>query len=147
MSHKNRPEPHGVAGRPRRKVSLDTLEVLEKRQLLAPVVALLTPVATFVPAAVPTNTNLGTVTVALTGSLTASAAPLTSVAQLTSANSFGGDIVRIEAGPGGDCGKGVYAISRGAGENADPTSRGAEGSPAAGVFGSLGHRVTDAGLK
>ena len=123
MSHKNRPESHGIADRPRRKVSLDNIELLEKRQLLAPVVALTTPVATFVPATVPTNTNLGTVTIALAGSLTASAAPLTSVAQLTSANSFGGDIVRIEAGPGGDFGKGVYAISRGAGENADPLSR------------------------
>ena len=125
MSHSNRPEPRGVAIRPRRQVRLENIENLEGRQLLAPVVAVNTPVATFVPAAVPTNTNLGTVTISQTGSLTASAAPLTSVAQLTSANSFGGDIVRIEAGPGGDFGKGVYAISRGAGENADPTSRAA----------------------
>ena len=123
MSHTNRPEPRGIAGRPRRKVRLENLESLEGRQLLTPVVAVNAPVATFVPSATPTNANLGTVTIALTGSITASAAPLTSVAQLTSANSFGGDIVRIEAGPGGDFGKGVYAISRGAGENADPTSR------------------------
>ena len=32
-------------------------------------------------------------------------------------------MVRIEAGPGGDFGKGVYAISRGAGDNADPSFR------------------------
>ena len=123
MSHTNRPEPRGIADRPRRKVRLENLESLESRQLLAPIVALNTPVATFVPAATPTNADLGTVTIALTGSITASAAPLTSVAELTSANSFGGDIVSIAAGPGGDFGKGVYAISRGAGENADPTSR------------------------
>src|SRR4051812_14007641 len=123
MSQTNRPEPRGIAGRPRRQVRLESVQGLEGRQLLAPVVVRNAPVATFTAATTPTNTNLGTVTVALTGSVTASAAPLTSVAQLTSANSFGGDIVKIEAGPGGDFGKGVYAISRGAGENADDASR------------------------
>ena len=40
------------------------------------------------------------------------AAPITSVSQLTPNSSFGGDIVRIQAGPGGgDFGSGVYAIS------------------------------------
>ena len=47
------------------------------------------------------------------------AAPATSVSELTPISAFGGDIVRIKAGPGGVFGKGVYAISRGAGDNAD----------------------------
>ncbi|MDB5351133.1 MAG: hypothetical protein JWN86_2380 [Planctomycetota bacterium] len=122
MSHNHRLEPRGAA-RPKRQVRIEAVQALESRQLLAPVVSTLVPIATFTPAVVPTNDNLGSVTVTLGGSVTASAAPLTSVAQLTSANSFGGDIVKIEAGPGGDFGKGVYAISRGAGENIDPLSR------------------------
>ena len=44
------------------------------------------------------------------------AAPFTSVTQLTPISAFGGDIVRIRSGPGGDFGNGIYAISRGAGE-------------------------------
>jgi hypothetical protein len=52
-----------------------------------------------------------------------SPAPITSVSQLTSSTSFGGDIVRIEAGPGGDFGKGVYAISRGGGANLNAINR------------------------
>ena len=43
--------------------------------------------------------------------------------QLTPIASFGGDIVRIEAGPGGAFGNYVYAISRGAGENAGAANR------------------------
>ena len=50
-------------------------------------------------------------------------APITTVSQLTDASSFGGDMVRIEAGPGGDFGKGVYAISQAAGANADASFR------------------------
>ena len=123
MSHSNRSEPHGNGPRPRRQARLESVQALEDRKLLTPVVAINAPVATLIPANPQTNDNFGTVVVTQTGSITASAAPLTSVAQLTSANSFGGDIVRIEAGPGGDFGKGVYAISRGAGENADSTSR------------------------
>ena len=123
MSQTNRPESRGDARRPRRQVRIEAVRALEERKLPAPIVATTAPVATFVPATTPTNDNLGTVTVTNGGSITATAAPLTSVAQLTSANSFGGDIVRIEAGPGGDFGKGVYAISRGAGENADDSFR------------------------
>ncbi len=44
-------------------------------------------------------------------------AGVTSVNLLSPAENFGGDIVRIEAGPGGDFGKVVYAISRGGGDN------------------------------
>ncbi len=47
------------------------------------------------------------------------------MSQLTPISSFGGDIVRIEAGPGGVFGNDIYAISRGGGENltdsTDPT--------------------------
>ena len=43
--------------------------------------------------------------------------------QLTPASSFGGDIVRIQAGPGGVFGNYVYAISRGAGENVGAVNR------------------------
>ena len=50
-------------------------------------------------------------------------APITSVAELTPLSSFGGDIVRIKAGPGGVFGKGVYAISRGAGDNTGAINR------------------------
>ena len=46
------------------------------------------------------------------------AAPITSVSELTPISSFGGDIVTIAAGPGGVFGNVVYAISRGAGDNA-----------------------------
>ena len=113
MSHSNRSEPRGNGPRPRRQARLERVQPLEDRKLLAPVVAINAPVATLIPPVTPTNDNFGTVVISQTGSITASAAPLTSVAQLTSANSFGGDIVRIEAGPGGDFGKGVYAISRG----------------------------------
>jgi hypothetical protein len=46
-----------------------------------------------------------------------SPSPLVSVSELTPITTFGGDIVRIKAGPGGDFGNGLYAISRGAGDN------------------------------
>ena len=45
------------------------------------------------------------------------------MAELTPLSSFGGDIVRIKAGPGGVFGKGVYAISRGAGGNTGAVNR------------------------
>ena len=45
-------------------------------------------------------------------------APITSVSELTPTSSFGGDIVTIPAGPGGVFGNAIYAISRGAGDNA-----------------------------
>ena len=57
-----------------------------------------------------------------TTSLT-SAAPITSVTMLTPLSSFGGDIVRLVAGPGGVFGNGLYAISRGAGGNANAVNR------------------------
>src|SRR4051812_21126420 len=119
MSHPSRPQAHGPARRRRRDLRLNPIQILEERCLLAPFVTLLPEQVTITAAATPTNAFLSTVTVApgpATGtSVFPSAAPVTSVSMLTPVASFGGDIVRIEAGPGGDFGKGVYAISRGAG--------------------------------
>src|SRR5262249_52799142 len=55
--------------------------------------------------------------------ITGSAAPITSVAELTPNTSFGGDIVNITPGPGGVFGSDVYAISRGAGGNTGAINR------------------------
>src|SRR5262249_39957254 len=120
MSHSPRSDSRPAAHRRHRKVRLDPLVSLEDRMLPAPVVAATIPVATLTPTVPPTNTNLGTVAITRAPN-PASAAPITSVAQLTSANSFGGDVVRIKAGPGGVFGSAVYAISRGAGDNASDT--------------------------
>src|SRR4051812_25859004 len=119
MFHPSRPQAHGPARRRRRELRLNPVHALEDRCLPAPFMTVAPPVATFTAAATPTNGFLGTVTVstpALTGTRNdSSAAPVTSVSMLTPLASFGGDMVRIEAGPGGDFGKAVYAISRGAG--------------------------------
>ena len=53
----------------------------------------------------------------------ATPAPITSVAELTPLTSFGGDIVRVKAGPGGVFGNGLYAISRGSGGNTGAVNR------------------------
>jgi hypothetical protein len=104
-------------------VKIDAVEALEERCLLAPVLSISPRLAAFTPdATLPANTNSGGVVVTLgqadTGFLTD--APFTSVTQLTPISSFGGDIVRIRSGPGGVFGNGLYAISRGAGENGLP---------------------------
>ncbi|MBV8677656.1 MAG: hypothetical protein JO355_10895, partial [Planctomycetaceae bacterium] len=122
MSHPSRPQSRGPGRRRRREHHLESIEELEDRCLLAPTVTVLPYQATFTPAATPTNANLGTVTVTTPTPTTTSTypteAPATSVSELTPISAFGGDIVRIKAGPGGVFGKGVYAISRGAGDNA-----------------------------
>ncbi len=124
MSHPSRPRTHGRPQR-RHRFRPDTPLTLEERCLLAPYLPLTPDTATFTAAATPTNTDLGTVTVtpgaaAITSTTTlnttfVTAAPVTSVSELTPVSSFGGDIVRIAAGPGGVFGNDVYAISRGAG--------------------------------
>jgi hypothetical protein len=121
LSRSQAPKSHSKTRRNRR-AQVNALELLEGRCMPAPVVTGPIPTATFIPATTPTLDNLGTVEITTTAT-TDSALAFTSVAQLTSAASFGGDIVRIEAGPGGDFGKGVYAISRGAGENANDALR------------------------
>jgi hypothetical protein len=98
---------------------------LEERRLLTPVLPIGTPTVTFTQAATPTNSDLGTVSLtrSTTPTTSSTAAPTTSVSLLTPAASFGGDIVRIQAGPGGVFGSGVYAISRGAGGNTGAVNR------------------------
>ncbi|MFO0909641.1 MAG: hypothetical protein U0794_15015 [Isosphaeraceae bacterium] len=123
MSQPSRPQARGPAQRRRRDLKIEALLPLEERSLLAPVVTLFPRLAAYTPSAnLPTGVNQGGVVVTLNqpdgGFL--SAAPFASVTQLTPITSFGGDIVRIKAGPGGDFGKGVYAISRGAGANGLP---------------------------
>lgn len=123
MSQPSRPQARGPAQRRRRDLKFEAVQALEERCLLAPVLSVAPRLAAFTPAAnLPTGINSGGVVVTLgqadTGFL--SAAPFTSVSELTPISSFGGDIVRIRSGPGGVFGRGVYAISRGAGENGLP---------------------------
>src|SRR4051794_20237493 len=106
MAHNSRPQARGSAMRPPRRHRIEAPQRLEDRALLAPVVALQQLSATFTAATTPTNNNLGSVTITQTP-LTSSSAPLVSVSALTGNSSFGGDIVRIAAGPGGDFGKAV----------------------------------------
>ncbi|HKM52940.1 MAG TPA: S8 family serine peptidase, partial [Isosphaeraceae bacterium] len=130
MSHPSRPRARGPAKRPRAfKTEIPLL--LEDRCLLTPYLpsAVVTPTATFTAATSPTtNADLGTVTVTTTATSSAvttltSQAPITSVTELTPLSSFGGDIVRVKAGPGGVFGNGLYAISRGGGSNTAAVNR------------------------
>jgi hypothetical protein len=123
MSQPSRPQARGPASRRRRDLMIDSVMPLEERCLLAPVLSISPRLAVFTPdATLPTGVNSGGVVVTLgqadAGFLTDY--PFTSVTQLTPISSFGGDIVRIESGPGGVFGNDVYAISRGAGENGLP---------------------------
>jgi hypothetical protein len=123
MSRPNRRNVGGPAPRPRRQLQIEAVQTLEDRQLLTPFMTVTQTTATFTAATTPTNPFLGTVDITVGAPTATSAAAFTSVAQLTPISSFGGDIVRIEAGPGGDFGKGVYAISRGAGSNSGAVNR------------------------
>ncbi|MHC5539861.1 SMP-30/gluconolactonase/LRE family protein, partial [Singulisphaera rosea] len=127
MSHPSRPQARGPARRRRRDIRLDSVQTLEQRALLAPFLATSPLQASLIAPATQTDANMGTVTLVPATSTTPtpypSAAPTTSVNLLTPASSFGGDIVRIEAGPGGVFGNVVYAISRGAGENTGAVNR------------------------
>ena len=123
MSQPSRPRSRGPVQRRNRDYKIDRPVPLEVRSLMAPVVAIQPLTDTFTAAATPTNADLGTVTVApsTTAAAVDTMAPITSVSELTPISSFGGDIVTIAAGPGGVFGNDVYAISRGAGDNA-PTA-------------------------
>src|SRR4051812_2564681 len=126
MSQPSRPRASGPAQRRRRDYVLEQPVPLEDRRLPAPVMSLFQPTVTFIPTTPsPTNSDLGTVIVGLGTSIPASgtAAPITSVAELTPNASFGGDIVNIAPGPGGVFGSDVYAISRGAGGNTSAINR------------------------
>ncbi len=122
MSHPSRPKARGPS-RQKREVRLE-VQHLEIREVLTPVLATFPTSATFTANAGTPSVGNVTITTQTTGTSTfASAAPFTSVSQLTPINQFGGDIVRIEAGPGGDFGKGIYAVSRGAGSNTGAINR------------------------
>lgn len=119
MSEPAPPRARQEARRPRRSIRLEPIQELEERKLLAPYLPITARTATFTPIADQPNTqNLGAFNVNIGAPLTTSAAAYTSVAQFAPISQFGGNIVRIEAGPGGDFGKGVYAVTRGAGDNA-----------------------------
>ena len=121
MSPSSRPWSRGLAPRRRRSISLAPPVRLEDRCLLAPVLATVIPTVTAttptITPAPPAGTQIQDIAITPIA-LPSSPAPITSVSLLTPDSAFGGDLVRIKAGPGGDFGKGVYAISRGAGANA-----------------------------
>ena len=119
MSQASRPRDRGKVRR-RRNVKLDRPVPLETRSLMAPVVATFPLQAVFTAAADADERGPGH------GRRFGEhdrddrhEAPITSVSELTPVSSFGGDIVTIAAGPGGVFGNAIYAISRGAGDNAD----------------------------
>jgi len=117
MSQPSRTRVRGSAKR-RRAIKPEAPVPLEQRCLLAPYVSIFPNTVTFTATTTPTtNADLGTITVGPTTTATniSTSAPITSVAELTPLSSFGGDIVRLAAGPGGVFGNGLYAISRGAG--------------------------------
>ncbi len=121
MSQPSRPRSRNTSERRRRETKFDRPVPLEKRAMMAPVVATFPLTASFTPAATPTFSDLGTVSVGVNTSVTnvGTMSPITSVSELTPISSFGNQIVTIAAGPGGVFGNGVYAITRGPGDNAD----------------------------
>ena len=123
MSRPTRPHARGMALRPRRQLQIEAVQPLEQRQLLAPVMSINAQTVTFTPAATPANNNLGSVEIGVGAELATSAAAFTSVSALTFNDAFGGDMVRIQAGPGGDFGKAVYAVSRGSGGAANAINK------------------------
>src|SRR5208283_1165411 len=120
MSQPSRPRARGSA-KWRRAVKPETPFPLEQRCLLAPYVTLFPVIANPITLTTnpTTNADLGEITVSQNTTATniSTSAPITSVAELTPLSSFGGDIVRLAAGPGGVFGNGLYAISRGEGSN------------------------------
>ena len=113
------------ARRRRRRMQIEPILRLEAKALLAPYLPIGTRTAEFNPFDdQPENENFGSVTVTFgEASLVNSAAAYVSVSQLTPISTFNDDIVRIEAGPGGDFGKSVYAITRGNGIVGDAGGR------------------------
>ncbi len=125
MSQPSRPRAR-VSAKRRRAIKPETPFPLEQRCLLAPYVSTFPVTASFATVTGATsNTDLGTITVAQTTTATniSTSSPITSVAELTPLSSFGGDIVRLAAGPGGVFGNGLYAISRGAGSSTTAVNR------------------------
>lgn len=120
MSQPSRPLARRPEKRRNRKFSISVLDALEMKQLLTPVLTTGTDEVTLIPVANSNNTAFNFSHEFTQGGVN-SAAEQTSVSMLTPLSQFGGDMVRIEAGPGGDFGRGVYAISRGAPAFRDPT--------------------------
>lgn len=117
MSQPSRPRDRGQSPRRRPQFKIHAIESLEQRAVLAPFVSTTVTGVTFTAGTAP-NPNVSTGTVAATATaMTDSAAPVTSISKLADLSQFGGDMVRIEAGQGGDFGKALYAISRGGGSN------------------------------
>ncbi len=113
---------------PKRRQSfrIEPLQRLEEKQLLAPFLTTETRIAEFEQDDDLSNDDLTIGSVSLTfgtDDSNFSAAPFVSVSQLTPISSFGGDIVNLEAGPGGDFGNVLYAISRGS-NTASPVASG-----------------------
>ncbi|WP_158633525.1 S8 family serine peptidase [Tautonia sociabilis] len=122
MSQPNRSRAKATESRRRPKYRFEALRPLEDRQLLAPY---LSTVATDVVVTQPDTTqNVFNVDLNPGAALTNSAAPYVAVSQLTPLSSFGNNLVRIEAGPGGDFGKSVYAITRGINSGSPPITSG-----------------------
>lgn len=111
--------------RRRRQWRSEGLQQLERKDLLAPYLTSTVKNATFTPFATqPTSQNLGTIAVTVGPDSAFSAAAYTSVSQLTGIQAFNNEIVRIEAGPGGDFGKSLFAITRGNNSAGPPVTTG-----------------------
>jgi hypothetical protein len=127
MSHPSLPRDDRPSRRSPRKLKLEQIQQLEERKVLAPFVSAspTSVIATAFTTQTPTsNRYSSTIVEGVTNAAFPTAAPYTTVSELTTLSSaFGGDIVRIEAGPGGDFGKGIFAISRGAGSNTAAVNR------------------------
>lgn len=125
MSQPNRSRARAQKPRNRHRHYVEPIQQLESKQLLAPYLPVNTRVAAFDPFPdQPDGENFGSVTISPGDASAFSAAPYVSVSQLTSLSTFGNNIVRIEAGPGGDFGKGVYAITRGDNQAGPPIETG-----------------------
>lgn len=123
MSQPSRPRDRGQGPRRRPQLKIHQLESLEQRAVMAPLMSTMVTGVTFTAGTAPNpNVSTGTVVPAFTA-MTDSAAPVTSVSKLSDLSQFGGDMVRIRAGQGGDFGKALYAISRGAGSNTAAVNR------------------------
>ncbi|WP_152050747.1 S8 family serine peptidase [Tautonia marina] len=125
MSQPNRSRARAQKPRSRQRFQIESIQQLETKQLLAPYLPTATRIAVFDPFDEQAdNVNRGVITVEAGDTSAFSAAPYVSVSQLTPSATFDNNIVRIEAGPGGDFGKVVYAITRGNNDAGPPIETG-----------------------
>ena len=120
MSQPSRPRSRQTDRRRKQSLIPECVMRLEERVVLSPIVSVNNPVVTIINQN-DSNTvfEIAVSESAPDGELLSSAAT-TSVRLLSPVDQFGGDMVRIEAGPGGEFGRAVYAISRGAPQVANP---------------------------